>query len=83
VRFLVAPPGELREVTGIEEAFAQEGIRGIRIYRRPGHVFEAFRRGADRAGAILAVGESREQALQRADRAEETIRFETDVKALV
>src|SRR5207247_2565125 len=56
VRFLVAPRGELREVTGIEEAFAQEGIRGIRIYRRPGHRFEDFRRGADRAGAILAVG---------------------------
>jgi len=83
VRFLVAPRGELREVTGIEEAFAQEGIRGIRIYRRPGHRFEDFRRGADRAGAILAVGESREQALERASRAEETIRFETDVEALV
>ncbi len=83
VRFLVAPPGELREVKGIEEAFAQEGIRGIRIYRRPGHRFEQFRRGADRAGAVLAVGESREQALKRAARAEATIRFETDVEALV
>ena len=77
------PPGELREVTGIEEAFAQAGIRGIRIYRRPGHRFEEFRRGPDRAGAILAVGESREEALERASRAEATIRFETDVEALV
>ena len=42
-----------------------------------------FRRGADRAGAVLAVGDSREQALERADRAEATIRFETDVEALV
>ena len=83
VRFLVPPPGELREVTGIEEAFAQAGIRGIRIYRRPGHRFEEFRRGPDRAGAILAVGESRQQALERASRAEATIRFETDVEALV
>jgi hypothetical protein len=81
VRFLVPPPGELREVTGIEEAFAQAGIRGIRIYRRPGHRFEEFRRGPDRAGAILAVGESREEALERASRAEATIRFETDVEA--
>jgi biotin carboxylase len=83
VRFLVPPPGELREVTGIEEAFAQAGIRGIRIYRRPGYRFEEFRRGPDRAGAILAVGESREEALERASRAEATIRFETDVEALV
>jgi biotin carboxylase len=84
VRFLVAPPGELREVTGMEQAFAREGIRGIRIYRREGHSFGEFRRGADRAGAILAVGGSREEALERATRAEAMIRFETvDVEALV
>jgi biotin carboxylase len=83
VRFLVPPVGELRAVAGVEEAFALEGIRGIRIYRRPGHRFGEFRRGADRAGAILAVGDSREQALERAARAEGMIRFETDVEALV
>jgi len=84
VRFLVPPPGELREVVGMEEAFAQEGIRGIRIYRRVGHRFGEFRRGADRAGAVLAVGDSREEALERAARAEGMIRFETvDVEALV
>ena len=83
MRFLVPPPGELREVVGVEEAFALEGIRGIRIYRRPGHRFGEFRRGADRAGAILAVGDSREQALERASHAEAMIRFETDVEALV
>ncbi|MFL5950066.1 MAG: hypothetical protein ACJ74M_00510 [Gaiellaceae bacterium] len=83
VRFLVAPPGELREVTGVQEAFALEGIRGIRIYRRPGHRFGELRRGADRAGAVLAVGDSREQALERAAQAEAMIRFEVDVEALV
>jgi biotin carboxylase len=83
VRFLVASPGELREVTGVQEAFALDGIRGIRIYRRPGHRFGEFRRGADRAGAVLAVGDSRQEALERADRAEAMIRFEVDVEALV
>ena len=83
VRFLVAPPGELREIVGVEEAFGLDGIRGIRIYRRPGHRFEDFRRGADRAGAVLAVGDSREDALARAAKAEAMIRFETDVEALV
>jgi len=83
VRFLVAPTGELREVTGVQEAFALEGIRGIRIYRRPGHRFGELRRGADRAGAVLAVGDSRQEALERADRAQAIIRFEVDVEALV
>ena len=83
VRFLVAPVGRLREVSGVEAAFAEEGIRGIRIYRRPGHRFGELRRGADRAGAILAVGDSRDEALERAGRAEAMIRFEVDVEALV
>ena len=83
VRFLVAPEGELREVSGLEEAFALEGIRGIRVYRRPGHRFGELRRGSDRAGAILADGDSREEALKRADRAQAMIRFEVDVEALV
>jgi biotin carboxylase len=84
VRFLVPPPGELQEVNGVEEAFALPGVRGIRIYRRKGHRFGEFRRGADRAGAILAVGGSREEALERAAKAEAMIRFETvDVEALV
>ena len=83
MRFLVAPPGELRQVAGVEEAFGADGIRGIRIYRRPGHRFGELRRGADRAGAVLAVGDSREDALERAARAEAMIRFEVDVEALV
>jgi biotin carboxylase len=84
VRFLVPSPGELKAIAGVEGAFGQEGIRGIRIYRRPGHRFGEFRRGADRAGAILAVGDSREEALERAERAEAMIRFETvDAEALV
>jgi hypothetical protein len=32
---------------------------------------------------VLAVGDSREEALERAARAEETINFEVDVEALV
>jgi len=76
IRFLVAPEGELRTVSGLEEAHGREGIHGIRIYRRPGHVFGPLRRGSDRAGAILATGESADDALERADEAARLIRFD-------
>jgi len=76
VRFLAPPPGDLQDVTGVDEAFALDGIKGIRLYRRRGHRFGPFVRGSDRAGAILAVGDSRDEALERADRAAELIRFE-------
>ena len=77
VRFLVAPAGELQDVRGLEEAYAVEGVRGIRIYRKPGHVFRALLRASDRAGAILATGETRDDALAAAARAEAKIRFVT------
>ena len=83
VRFLVPPEGELTAVEGIEEARAQEGVLDVRIYRRPGHVFDEFRRGADRAGAVLAVGDTREEASERADRAAALIRFEVGDRSLV
>jgi biotin carboxylase len=76
VRFLVPPEGVLQEVAGTDEARAVEGIEDVRIYREPGHVFGPFRRGADRAGAVLAVGDSRDEALERADRAASLIRFQ-------
>jgi len=82
VKFLVAPPGQLHGVEGLEDAFASEGILGIRIYRRRGHVFGPLRRGSDRAGAILAAGDSAEAALERAAVAADLVRFDTvDVDA--
>jgi biotin carboxylase len=77
VRFLVAPPGALQEVRGVEAAFAVAGVRGIRIYRKPGYVFRELRRASDRAGAILATGDTRDDALDAADDAAAQIRFVT------
>jgi biotin carboxylase len=84
VRFLVAPPGSLVEVAGVEEASGLDGIELVLVYRRPGHIFTPLRRGSDRAGAVLAVGGSRDEALARAAAAAELVRFEiADAEALV
>jgi len=80
-RFLVAPPGVLESVEVPDDL---EGVERVRIYREPGYVFTPLRRGADRAGAVLAVGGTREEALARADAAADRIRFLTaDAGALV
>lgn len=84
VRFLIPPPGVLEEVEGVEEALALDGIEDVRVYRPPGWRFGTLRRGNDRAGFVLARGESRDDALARADRAAELIRFRTaDAEAFV
>ena len=83
-RFLVAPPGALEAVEGVNEAYELDGVVDVRIYREPGYIFVPLRRGGDRAGAVLAVGADRHDALERARRAAERIRFATvDAEALV
>jgi biotin carboxylase len=84
VRFLVAPAGVLERVEGVAAAEAVEGVEWTRVYREPGYVLVPLRRGADRAGAVLAVGDSPADALARADRAAERVRFVTaDAGALI
>jgi biotin carboxylase len=79
--FLVPPEGRLLAVEGAAEAAASEGVVWVRVYRRPGHVFGELRRGADRAGAVLATGEDRGEALARARRAADAVRFRVDADA--
>ena len=75
VLFLVAPEGRLRSVEGVDEALATDGVADVRIYREAGHVFGPLYHGADRAGAVLATGSGRDDALERARRAAGAIRF--------
>jgi biotin carboxylase len=81
-RFLVAPPGEFLGVEGVDDALAAPGVRLIRIYRQAGAVQGPLRTGSDRAGAVLASGASRREALERAGHAADSIRFETADAAL-
>ena len=78
VLFLVAPEGVLLGTEGVEAAEAVEGVTWVRTYRRPEWRFGPLRRGADRAGAILAAGVDREDALARARRAAQAVRFVVD-----
>ncbi len=78
VRFLVAPPGRLRGVEGVKEALELEGVLDAVPYRPPGWEFGPLRAGADRAGFVLARGESRAEALERADAAAGLIRLVVD-----
>ncbi len=77
VRFLVPPPGLVREVTGLDAARSLPGIELVRVYRSAGYVFGPLRRGSDRAGAVLAVGACRAEAVERAAAAADAIRFAT------
>jgi len=81
VVFLVPPAGRLVEVEGVAEAEALPGVRWVRVYRRPGHIFGPLRRGVDRAGAVLVTGADRDEALERGRRAADAVRFRVDADA--
>jgi biotin carboxylase len=81
VCFLVAPQGRLVETQGSDAAASHEGVVWVRVYREPGWRFGPLRTGADRAGAILAVGRDRDDALARARRAAQAVRFHVDADA--
>ena len=77
VRFLVAPPGDAAGGERARAAFAVDGVRGIRIYRKPGHVFRELRRASDRAGADPRHGRDARGAAAAAGAAAARIRFVT------
>jgi len=79
--FLVAPEGVLRATAGVVEAEGVDGVEWVRLYRQPGWRFGPLVRGADRAGAILAVGDDAADAMARARRAAEAVRFQVDATA--
>jgi biotin carboxylase len=80
-RFLIAPPGALESV---EVPQGLKGVVSTRVYHPAGHVFGSLRRAADRAGAVLAAGATRDEALARVEAAAERIRFVTaDAEATV
>jgi hypothetical protein len=75
VRFLIAPPGRLQRVEGLEEARALPGIELAYSYRATGAVLEPLLRGPDRAGFVLATGATRSDAEATARAAEAMIAF--------
>ena len=75
VRFLIAPPGRLVRVDGLEEARALRGVELAYAYRAPGMLIAPLLRGPDRAGFVLATGATRSEAEATARRAEETVTF--------
>jgi hypothetical protein len=78
VRFLVAPSGRLRGVHGVKEALELDGVLDAVPYRPPGWEFGPLRTGHDRAGFVLARGDSRAEALERADQAAALIEFDVE-----
>jgi biotin carboxylase len=66
-RFIVAEPGEVTSVDGVDVALAQEGVLAVRITAKPGDAVHALRDNWDRLGLVAVTGPDTTAAIARAD----------------
>lgn len=75
VRFLAPKPGQLQAIEGLEIVKNLPGIVDAAVYPQPGDILDPLLFAAKRIGHILATGDSRAEAVERADNAEKQIRL--------
>ncbi len=78
---LFAPPGEVVSVVGAEDVAAGDGIALCELAVRPGDRLGPATHHRERAGVVIAVGETRDAAVARAEAAAARVRVITRVPA--
>lgn len=75
-RFITPTPGTIKRISGLEEVKAWKNILDCELLLGAGDTVRKVEMGGDRAGFIIAGGETRQEAIELADRAEDHIHFE-------
>jgi biotin carboxylase len=83
IRFFTAEPGPLRtgrvvEIGSLEPVLAAEGVVQADTYLELGETIRPVRRDGDRRGYVIAVADTPEEALRRADSASALLRVEVE-----
>jgi biotin carboxylase len=74
-RFFTVPHGVLKEVNGIEEVAQWPNILDIGMIKKPGDTVGDLKNSLERAGHVITAGETREEAVNLANKVEDTIQF--------
>jgi biotin carboxylase len=80
-KFLVARPGLVRAVRGLDEARATKGVDDAQVFVPVGSHVMPLSDAAKRAAYALAWGKTRDEATSRADTALSRIQIETNSEA--
>lgn len=76
VRFLTIEPGEVESIEGVDEARRLDGVHLLQVTVAPGERFDGLRSSWDRAGIVMATGDTAADALRRAENAAATVHIE-------
>jgi len=74
---IIPPPGRVIAIRGLEEALALRGVRHVFLNVDIGDVVVTPRSNVEKAGHIIAVGETREDAIRIIEAAQKAIQIET------
>ena len=80
-RFLLANPGRVRAISGVEKAKNLPGVALCEIRISPGDEIPPVTCHPARPGVIIATGKNRDEAVARAEAAVNTITIETEASA--
>jgi biotin carboxylase len=78
LRFLLAPPGRLRAIDGIDNARADRRAIALWLGFKPGDEIGALSDGTKRAGYIIVADDQLEAAIAAADQLEQQIIFQME-----
>ena len=76
-RYLFAAPGTVVAIEGVEEAGNIEGVVHVELRVAVGEKIGAVKNHPSRGGVIIAIGDNRQQAIERVERAVSCIHIHT------
>lgn len=76
IRYIDAPVGVIKSISGIEEAKQVEGVRDIIMTKSKGDVSSSIHCSNDRIGSVIAQAETAEMAVKICEEAKRHIRIE-------
>ncbi len=78
-RAIIPYKGIVKEIKGVEEAQNLENIKYVYIKAKTGDIFLEPKNNLDKAGNVIGVGRTREEAIRNVNRAIEKIKIITEI----
>jgi hypothetical protein len=79
LKFIMLPEGKVKEITGLDEARAINGILACDVEKKPGDIIAEIRDGRSRPGYLLASAASKGELDVIVKKAMTTIQIEMDL----
>ena len=77
IRYFFASPGKITAIQNVDQFRQRSWVRLLKIFSKPGDFVEPVTDHTRRSGFVLTVGETRQQAVERAEQVTGAVRIET------